>query len=208
MTLRALLRRLPIRRVATQLRQRASRAWRGGRRGQAAVFMLAAVVVGAVNLLPSGAHRERGSDHYTARKGERLKCRLLRIADGDTITAECADGKVRVRLWGIDAPESGQKPWGARSRKALQQLLDDTLTLEIVDVDRYGRSVARIESGGRDVNLLLVSQGHAVVYRRYNRDPAYRKAEQDAKRKRLGIWSTPGAHQDPAAWRRLNNPRL
>ena len=84
-------------------------------------------------------------------KGTSLGCQLMDIHDGDTVTARCPEGKLKVRLFGIDAPEIGQKPWGVQSRELLRGLLPNPhIKLEVMDIDqRYGRVVARIFNGYR-----------------------------------------------------------
>ena len=139
-------------------------------------------------------------------KGAELSCTIQSIYDGDTVTARCPSGQVKVRVFGIDAPEMKQEPWGDRSREVMRGLVPrrDPITLRVMDQDRYGRIVAKILVGDRDAGLELVRQGHAVVYRQYNNQPDYLQAEAEARRAKRGIWAKPGSHQDPAAWRRLN----
>lgn len=137
-------------------------------------------------------------------RGEQLSCAVDNAYDGDTVTLDCPAGRLRVRVWGIDTPEMGQKPWGERSRDALRALLPGQVRVEVVDIDSYQRAVSRIYAGDQDLGLTLVRQGHAAVYRRYNDSAAYRRAEGQAKAKQRGIWSRPGAHQTPWTWRRVN----
>lgn len=139
-------------------------------------------------------------------RGTELVCAVKSVYDGDTLTASCPDGEVKVRMFGIDAPEMGQEPWGGRSKEALRGLLPrrDSIRLRVMDQDRYSRTVAQVFAGERDVGLEMVRQGRAVVYEQYNDSPAYQEAEAEARRARRGIWEKPGGQQDPAAWRRLN----
>ena len=139
-------------------------------------------------------------------RGVELVCSVKSVYDGDTLTASCPDGEVKVRVFGIDAPEMGQEPWGDRSKEALRGLLPrrDSVRLRVMDQDRYNRTVAQVFAGERDVGLEMVRQGRAVVYEQYNDSPAYQEAEAEARRARRGIWEKPGGQQDPAAWRRLN----
>lgn len=139
--------------------------------------------------------------------GERLRCDVAQraIYDGDTVTAHCPKA-LKIRLWGIDAPEMGQQPWGERSRDALRRLLAATpkITVEVVDHDRYGRTVARLLSDDQDLGLTLVRQGWATVYHRYNDSARYRRVEAEARQARRGIWAEAGSQQDPARWRKVN----
>jgi len=139
-------------------------------------------------------------------KGAELICTVRSIYDGDTLTASCPSGEVKVRIFGIDTPEMGQEPWGDRSKEALRGLLlrRDSIRLRVMDQDRYGRTVAQVFAGERDAGLEMVRQGRAVVYEQYNNSPAYQQAEAEARQSRRGIWEKPGGQQDPAAWRRLN----
>jgi len=139
-------------------------------------------------------------------KGAELTCTVKTVYDGDTLTASCPVGEVKVRMFGIDSPEMGQKPWGNAAKEALRGLLplSDSIRLQVRDQDRYGRTVAQAFVGDRDVGLEMVRQGQAVIYEQYNDSPAYRQAQQEAQQARRGIWKKSGSQQDPAAWRRLN----
>ena len=139
-------------------------------------------------------------------RGMELTCTVKSVFDGDTLAASCPEGEVRVRMFGIDAPEMGQEPWGDRSKEALRGLLPrrDWVRLRVMDRDRYDRTVAQVFAGERDVGLEMVRQGRARVYEQYNDSPAYQQAEAEARRARRGIWQKPGGQQDPATWRRLN----
>lgn len=138
-------------------------------------------------------------------KGERLSCEISKVYDGDTVTASCKTGKLKIRVWGIDAPEMGQKPWGEKSRDVLRSLLPSgPITIETITTDRYGRTVARLYDGERDLSLEMVRRGQAVVYERYNKSKDYKAAQAQAKREKLGIWTKRGDQQNPEAWRRVN----
>lgn len=63
-----------------------------------------------------------------------------------------------------------------------------------IDRDRYGRSVAELYVGKQSVNLQMVRDGQAVVYRQYLSGSAatkdqYLQAEAQAKKQRLGFWN-------------------
>jgi micrococcal nuclease len=116
--------------------------------------------------------------------------RVVAVADGDTATVLAA-GNVqhKVRLHGIDAPETRQ-PFGARGREELAGLVHGkTVTVRPVDRDRYGRTVARIEVDGTDVNLAMVAAGLAWHYTRFSDDQALAGAEAAARRARRGLWA-------------------
>lgn len=107
--------------------------------------------------------------------------------DGDTLFV----GAVEVRLWGIDTPERGQRCWLA-ARAALDSLaLDQLVTCDPVERDRYGRVVARCMVDGIDLGTAQLQAGVAVTYRKYLRGadlaPAYLAAERAGALARQGL---------------------
>jgi endonuclease YncB( thermonuclease family) len=140
--------------------------------------------------------------------GSHLACALEKVIDGDTIDVRCDDGPIRVRIWGIDAPERGQTPWGDAATLRLRELLaSGSVALSVTGVDVYERVLARVAAPQlSDAGLSLVREGYATVHTRYVTDADYRAARTAARRERLGIWSRPGAQQRPWEWRRLNPP--
>lgn len=126
------------------------------------------------------------------------------VTDGDTLTV----AKQRIRLWGIDAPESAQqcttsdgRPWrcGGRSAAALDgYVLDKTVRCQPKDTDRYGRVVAECFVQGQSVNRRMVRAGWAVAYREYA--TAFIADEADARQHQRNLWQ--GPFQMPADYRR------
>ena len=125
------------------------------------------------------------------------------VIDGDTLDIH----GTRIRLHGIDAPESGQTchdggvDWRCGQQAALA--LDDMISGRPVacakhDVDRYGRIVAVCRVGGRDANAWMVRLGWALAYRKYSRDYVGEEAEAQAAGR--GVWR--GAFVAPWEWRR------
>jgi len=130
---------------------------------------------------------------------------VTRVADGDTLTLVTREGtKLKVRLYGIDAPEIRHKelpgqPYGKEARAALAELaLGRRVTVEIVDIDTHKRMVGIVRRSGEDINLAMVRSGYAWAYRRYLSAPyasEYIAAEKEARSKRLGLWKE--ANPDP-----------
>lgn len=118
---------------------------------------------------------------------------LVSVGDGDTIRVTTATGqKVTVRLACIDAPETAQGQSGTDATQRLKQLLaSGPLELRPQTIDKYGRTVAEVYSGGRNVNLEMVRMGLAYAYRDYLRGcdaNAYLDAESQAEEFRQGVW--------------------
>jgi endonuclease YncB( thermonuclease family) len=125
------------------------------------------------------------------------------VIDGDTIEIH---GQ-RIRLHGIDTPESNQLcERGGKSYRCGQVAalaLSDrigrrTVTCKGRGEDRYGRVIAVCFEGGEDLNGWLVRQGLGVAYRKYSID--YVPQEDAARREQLGLWS--GRFVMPWLWRR------
>lgn len=126
------------------------------------------------------------------------------VIDGDTLEIR---GQ-RVRLHGIDAPESAQTctdpaggSWRCGQRAALalsERIGRATVACERKDRDRYGRIVAVCSTAGRDLNAWMAENGWALAYRDYSKD--YVDAETVARITRAGIWG--GSFDAPWDWRR------
>lgn len=187
--------------LRSQLRGELSRT---RRRRNRSPWMIGGLVI-AIVAVSYFLHEPKAPPSATP-KGAELTCTVKTVYDGDTLTARCPAGEVKVRVFGIDSPEMGQKPWGNAAKQTLQNLLPgrDPIRLQVRDQDRYGRTVAQVLVGDRDVGLEMVRQGQAVMYEQYNKSLVYRQAQNEAQQARRGIWAKPGAQQDPAAWRRLN----
>jgi endonuclease YncB( thermonuclease family) len=131
---------------------------------------------------------------------------VLSIGDGDTIRVRQAGKALTVRLACIDAPETAQRPYGKQARTYLQQRLPigRQVSLNIKTTDRYGRSVAELISES-NINLALVQEGHAFVYRQYLSGcdaMAYLEAEERASLARLGVWQVKDGITRPWDFRR------
>jgi endonuclease YncB( thermonuclease family) len=115
--------------------------------------------------------------------------RVVKIADGDTLTALSADlQQVKCRLYGIDAPEKKQA-YGQASKLSLAELsFGRTAQIDIVGRDRYGRAICRVAVAGVDVNKEQIARGMAWMYREYASDPGYSNVETVAQSRRIGLW--------------------
>lgn len=123
---------------------------------------------------------------------------VVSVGDGDTLRIRSQAKTITVRLGCVDAPETKQQPWGEQSAARLGQILPPGTAVRVreIDRDRYGRTVAELYKGNSSVNLQLVQEGKAVVYRQYlsgctaTKDQ-YLQAQAQAKQKQLGFWNQP-----------------
>ena len=78
------------------------------------------------------------------------KERVTNVIDGDTFMT--ASRKNPVRLANVDAPEKGT-PGGSAATKALKDMIQgETVSIDTVARDTYGRSVAKVKVGRNSVN--------------------------------------------------------
>jgi endonuclease YncB( thermonuclease family) len=133
---------------------------------------------------------------------EQVTGKVVGITDGDTITILVDRQPIQVRLAEIDTPERGQ-PWANRAKQALSdKVFGQVVELQVVDTDRYGRTVAKVYRGGRDINREMVREGHAWLFRKYLRDPSLLEDERKAREAGAGVWGLPEAQRVPPwEWR-------
>lgn len=137
-----------------------------------------------------------------------LTGRVVRVADGDTITVlDSSNTQHRIRLEGIDAPESHQA-FGTQSKKSLSEMVSGKdVTIFYQKTDQYGRLVGKIVFDGKDINLEQVKAGMAWHYKEYQREQApedrelYAMAEDEARNARRGLWQDADP-VEPSAFRK------
>jgi len=129
-----------------------------------------------------------------------------KIRDGDQITI----GNTRIRLGGIDAPSADQlclnnsgERWtcGVAARDALiKHAGNKTWNCHTRTVDRRGRTVARCDVDGEDIQKWMVSNGWALAFVRISHD--YEPDEKVAREAKVGMWQ--GSFIAPWDWRTRN----
>ncbi|MCA3700774.1 MAG: thermonuclease family protein [Brevundimonas sp.] len=126
------------------------------------------------------------------------------VIDGDTLELH---GQ-RLRLWGIDAPESRQTCERGGETYRCGQVAANALDRHIAgrpvdcterDRDRYGRVVVQCSVAGRDIGAWMVRRGYAIRYTAYA-GMSYLPEEAAARLARRGLWS--GSFDRPWEWRR------
>jgi endonuclease YncB( thermonuclease family) len=126
------------------------------------------------------------------------------VIDGDTLEIH----GIRIRLWGVDAPESSQLCRGEDSlqyRCGAQAAndLDSFIARRPVSclplsLDRYGRTVATCSVGGADIGEWLVRNGLALDWPQYSKGK-YASAQREADRFGRGMWA--GSYVEPWLFR-------
>ena len=126
------------------------------------------------------------------------------VIDGDTLEVH----GTRIRLWGIDAPESSQLcrsedssqyRCGAQAANDLSAYIARRpVSCVPLSLDRYGRTVATCSVDGADLGEWLVRNGLAVDWPQYSKG-RYTEAQRDAEHAGRGIWK--GSYVQPWLYR-------
>lgn len=124
--------------------------------------LMCAIVVGADALHLTGKH-----DHEPIRPRQAW-CDVIRVIDGDTFVADVllpldvTLRQQRIRLYGVDAPELREER-GPEARDRLEHWLrlQPNVLVELHGRDNFGRVLARVMVGGKDVGDILRQEGLA-----------------------------------------------
>lgn len=124
-----------------------------------------------------------------------IQAQSVRVIDGDTLEVIPVSGQSeRVRLMGIDAPESDQ-PYGNTSKSSLETCVSPgNVTIEWIKKDQYDRLVGKVLVGSKDCNLEQLKNGMAWHYKQYQSEQTqsdqltYSNAEVLAKSAKTGLW--------------------
>lgn len=121
---------------------------------------------------------------------------VVSVSDGDTLDVLVNNKARRIRLYGIDTPEKKQD-FGAKAKQFASSLaFGKTVTVEVVSRDRrWKRDVGIVTlPDGRVLNHEMVRHGYAWWYAAYApNDRTLKSLEEEARRKKLQVWSRPDA---------------
>jgi endonuclease YncB( thermonuclease family) len=120
---------------------------------------------------------------------------VVGVTDGDTIKVMGSHNKqVKIRLYGIDTPERGQ-PFSKKAKQFTSKLVyGKVVEVEVMDTDRYGRTVAMIYADKILLNEKLLKAGLAWVYYQYCHEiicHAWADYQFAAKLDKRGLWRDP-----------------
>lgn len=142
--------------------------------------------------------------------------KVVKVYDGDSILVQGLDLTLKIRMVGIDAPETGgrYKPGQPYSRKSHQylsrQIANRSVTLKTYGLGGYNRILAEVFAGGTNINLKMVEMGLAEMYqgslpKHFDAAP-YLATQERAKKNRVGMWTQGARYKSPRQWRK-ENPR-
>lgn len=140
-------------------------------------------------------------------EAKRIKAKVVRAIDGDTVEVKIGDKLEKVRLIGIDTPETvhpeiGEEPYGKEASKFTANNLegrDVELELDVQERDKYGRLLAYVWIGTELFNETLIKEGYAQVstfppnVKYANRFVA---AEKEARENKKGLWGNQNVQKE------------
>lgn len=129
--------------------------------------------------------------------------KIIRVIDGDTIIVEINSRKEKIRLLGINTPESvdPRRPvecFGIEaSDKAKEILAGGNVRLETdstaSEKDKYGRLLRYVFlEDGTNFNRMMISEGYAYEYTYdlpYKYQSEFKQAEKEARENKKGLWA-------------------
>ena len=128
------------------------------------------------------------------------------VMDGDTVLV-VLDGQhepVKLRIDGIDAPESCQ-PGGEAARNVMLDLvMRKAVQVRVDGHDTYGRAVGRLSVNGLDVGAEMVRLGMAWAYRFHTGRGPYAALQRQAQAQRAGLFGDKSHAMSPPVFRKFH----
>jgi endonuclease YncB( thermonuclease family) len=155
------------------------------------------------NILAMGSPAQAPEPQGNAVAAWDMAGRAIAVADGDTFTLRLPGQRdFRVRLFGIDTPESDQAFGRLAGRELADRILGKDVYIVLRDIDQYGRLVSTVYTEAGNINESMVRDGMAWWYRDFAADePGLGEAEAAAREAGLGVWQDSNP-VPPWEWRR------
>ncbi|MEO0687115.1 MAG: thermonuclease family protein [Cyanobacteria bacterium J06649_11] len=130
-----------------------------------------------------------------------VEIKVVRVVSGQTLQVmgfrEQPSLISEVRLTGINAPPTRQRPWGEASKQRLTELIEDKsspvrLEFDMEAKDKYGRTLAYVWKDETLINEQLIKEGHALFIARspnHKYDLRFERAQHWSRLMGKGIWN-------------------
>lgn len=154
-----------------------------------------------VSISTNGENKENGKTVQGIIPNGKVEAKVLRVVDGDTLKIQIADKDYKVRLLGVDTPESvsPKKEKNTKEGKIASEYTkknlegkDIILEFDVSPYDRYGRLLAYVYVDGICYNEKLLEEGYAKVMMispNVKNSKYYRQIEKQAKENNVGFWN-------------------
>lgn len=160
---------------------------------------------------------------YDVQKYHKKTFTVIKVVDGDTIDIDIPNGRdnyTRIRLWGIDTPETkhpekGVMYFGPEAAEFTTKLtLEKKVTLYLDEANRtrgkFGRLLAYVKlPDGRFLNEVLLTEGFAYADSRFRHSfyNKYKQLESAARSQKKGLWQSVTPDQFPQ-WLQRKKPNM
>lgn len=120
--------------------------------------------------------------------------KVVGISDGDTFRLLLADSSVvKIRIASIDCPERKQ-PFSTRAIQFTSAaIFSKEVKVAAQNKDRYGRYIAEVFYGRKNLGEALVEHGMAWHYVRYSSDKKLQQLKDRARAAKVGLWADKNA---------------
>jgi micrococcal nuclease len=131
--------------------------------------------------------------------------KVVKVVDGDTFDLFTKDGIKRIRMIGINTPETLDprkevECFGPEASSKLKELLDGKIVRVETDetqgeLDKYGRLLRYVYLDDENINQKMVQEGFAFEYtykKKYKFQKEFRESQSNAKKNNLGLWKSCG----------------
>lgn len=132
---------------------------------------------------------------------------VTKIYDGDTILVKeiNGEGKFKIRLADIDAPEKRQRFGNEVTCQLNKLLFRKQVIIKYSSIDRYGRIIGEVYLNNVNINEMMLKNGWCWWYKNYSKKYHYQNFQNHARKNKLGIWKN--ADNIPPWIYRKNNKR-
>jgi micrococcal nuclease len=129
-----------------------------------------------------------------------VNAKVVRVVDGDTVVVRYEGREERIRLIGVDTPETvhPNKPveaYGEEAKEYTKKKLEEKniqIEFDVQERDRYGRLLGYIWVDGLLFNDELLRMGYARVATfppNVKYVETFKETEKNAREKQVGIWN-------------------
>lgn len=149
---------------------------------------------GKILVIPAVKLSKADQDFLNIKSPSVISGKVVGVTDGDTITVlDDTKTQYKIRLEGIDAPESSQA-YGKHAKQALSdKVFDKDVKIEWQKKDKYQRTLGHVFVDNHWINKEMIEEGWAWHYKEYSKSAVLADAEKQARNNQAGLWkdSTP-----------------
>lgn len=115
--------------------------------------------------------------------------KVVRVKDGDTIVVlDSLNVQTTIRLAEVDCPESSQA-FGKKAKDfTIGEVAMKNVTYKIIQMDRYGRTIAKVFYDGKYLSEELIKNGFGWHYNQYSTSKKLAAFEINARENKKGLW--------------------